>query len=118
MASAVLKPMPRMSRARTEATGFEAKTIHRLLEVDPKGGGFKRCDKFIAQRACCRVVSAKEAGKSCHTRRSHRRQRAACSSEISRGERGIGDEALGCVLGELAALVEEYRRVAETADDV
>jgi exodeoxyribonuclease V alpha subunit len=25
-----------------EATGFEAKTIHRLLEVDPKGGGFKR----------------------------------------------------------------------------
>ena len=26
----------------TEATGFEAKTIHRLLEVDPKGGGFKR----------------------------------------------------------------------------
>ena len=26
----------------TEATGFEARTIHRLLEVDPKGGGFKR----------------------------------------------------------------------------
>ena len=26
----------------TEATGFEAKTIHRLLEVDPKTGGFKR----------------------------------------------------------------------------
>ena len=29
-------------RCMTEATGFEAKTIHRLLEVDPKGGGFKR----------------------------------------------------------------------------
>jgi exodeoxyribonuclease V alpha subunit len=28
----------------TEATGFDAKTIHRLLEVDPKGGGFKRGD--------------------------------------------------------------------------
>ena len=28
----------------TEATGFEAKTIHRLLEVDPKRGGFKRGD--------------------------------------------------------------------------
>jgi hypothetical protein len=28
----------------TEATGFEAKTIHRLLEVNPKGGGFKRGD--------------------------------------------------------------------------
>jgi exodeoxyribonuclease V alpha subunit len=26
----------------TEATGFEAKTIHRLLEVDPKGGGLRR----------------------------------------------------------------------------
>jgi exodeoxyribonuclease V alpha subunit len=25
-----------------EATGFEAKTIHRLLEADPKAGGFKR----------------------------------------------------------------------------
>src|SRR4051812_48347716 len=28
----------------TEATGFEARTIHRLLEVDPKSGGFKRGD--------------------------------------------------------------------------
>ncbi len=28
----------------TEATGFEAKTIHRLLEVDPKGGRFRRGD--------------------------------------------------------------------------
>src|ERR1019366_4643146 len=26
----------------SEATGQEAKAIHRLLEVDPKGGGFKR----------------------------------------------------------------------------
>jgi ATP-dependent exoDNAse (exonuclease V) alpha subunit len=26
----------------TEATGFEAKTIHRLLEVDTRSGGFKR----------------------------------------------------------------------------
>jgi exodeoxyribonuclease V alpha subunit len=28
----------------TEATGFEAKTIHRILEIDPKTGGFKRGD--------------------------------------------------------------------------
>jgi hypothetical protein len=28
----------------TEATGIEAKTIHRLLEADPQGGGFKRGD--------------------------------------------------------------------------
>ena len=26
----------------TEATGFEARTIHRVLEVDPKTGGFRR----------------------------------------------------------------------------
>jgi exodeoxyribonuclease V alpha subunit len=31
-------------QAHDEATGFEAKTIHGLLEVDPKGGGFKRDD--------------------------------------------------------------------------
>src|SRR6266702_8419200 len=37
-----------------EATGFEAKTIHRLLEVDPRTGGFRRdsqnpldCDLLI-----------------------------------------------------------------------
>src|SRR6186713_1919188 len=42
----------------TEATGFEAKTIHRLLEVDPKGGGFKRgddnpldCDLLVVDEA-------------------------------------------------------------------
>ena len=33
--NATVKRMP-------EATGFEAKTIHRLLEAAPKGGGFKR----------------------------------------------------------------------------
>jgi exodeoxyribonuclease V alpha subunit len=42
----------------TEATGFEAKTIHRLLEVDPKTGGFKRgddnpleCDLLVVDEA-------------------------------------------------------------------
>ena len=41
----------------TEATGVEAKTIHRLLEVDPKSGGFKRnadnsldCDLLVVDR--------------------------------------------------------------------
>lgn len=33
----------RAAKRMAEATGFEAKTIHRL-EVDPKGGGFKRGD--------------------------------------------------------------------------
>ncbi len=35
-------PTGRAAKRMTEATGYEAKTIHRLLEVDPKGGGFKR----------------------------------------------------------------------------
>jgi len=37
-------PTGRAAKRMSEATGFEAKTIHRLLEVDPKGGGFKRSD--------------------------------------------------------------------------
>jgi exodeoxyribonuclease V alpha subunit len=39
-------PTGRAAKRMTEATGFEAKTIHRLLEVDPKGGGFKRTDDY------------------------------------------------------------------------
>jgi exodeoxyribonuclease V alpha subunit len=36
-------PTGRAAKRMSEATGFEAKTVHRLLEVDPKsGGGFKR----------------------------------------------------------------------------
>lgn len=35
-------PTGRAAKRMTEATGLEARTIHRLLEVDPKGGGFKR----------------------------------------------------------------------------
>jgi exodeoxyribonuclease V alpha subunit len=37
-------PTGRAARRMSEATGFEAKTIHRLLEVDPKGGGFRRSE--------------------------------------------------------------------------
>jgi len=35
-------PTGRAAKRMTEATGVEAKTIHRLLEVDPRSGGFKR----------------------------------------------------------------------------
>ena len=35
-------PTGRAAKRMIEATGFEAKTIHRLLEVDPRAGGFKR----------------------------------------------------------------------------
>jgi exodeoxyribonuclease V alpha subunit len=51
-------PTGRAAKRLTEATGLEAKTIHRLLEVDPKGGGFKRgddnpleCDLLVVDEA-------------------------------------------------------------------
>ena len=51
-------PTGRAAKRMTEATGFEAKTIHRLLEVDPKRGGFKRdrdnqldCDLLVVDEA-------------------------------------------------------------------
>ena len=51
-------PTGRAAKRMTEATGMEAKTIHRLLEVDPKGGGFKRdndnpldCDLLVVDEA-------------------------------------------------------------------
>src|SRR6516225_4671615 len=51
-------PTGRAAKRMTEATGFEAKTIHRLLEVDPKGGGFRRgednpldCDLLVVDEA-------------------------------------------------------------------
>jgi exodeoxyribonuclease V alpha subunit len=51
-------PTGRAAKRMTEATGVEAKTIHRLLEVDPKAGGFKRnadnpldCDLLVVDEA-------------------------------------------------------------------
>ena len=38
-------PTGRAAKRMTEATGMEAKTIHRLLEFDPKAFGFKRNDE-------------------------------------------------------------------------
>ncbi|MDN2582931.1 AAA family ATPase, partial [Aquibium sp. ELW1220] len=38
-------PTGRAAKRMTEATGMEAKTIHRLLEFDPKASGFKRGDE-------------------------------------------------------------------------
>jgi exodeoxyribonuclease V alpha subunit len=35
-------PTGRAAKRMTEATGVEAKTIHRLLEIDLSSGGFKR----------------------------------------------------------------------------
>ena len=51
-------PTGRAAKRMTEATGVEAKTIHRLLEVDPRNGGFKRnadnpldCDLLVVDEA-------------------------------------------------------------------
>jgi exodeoxyribonuclease V alpha subunit len=51
-------PTGRAAKRMSEATGFEAKTIHRLLEIDPRGGGFKRgddnpldCDLLVVDEA-------------------------------------------------------------------
>ena len=51
-------PTGRAAKRMTEATGFEARTIHRLLEVDPKSGAFKRdadnpidCDMLGGRRS-------------------------------------------------------------------
>ena len=42
MAVALAAPTGRATKRMSEATGKEAKTIHRLLEVDPQSGGFRR----------------------------------------------------------------------------
>ena len=38
-------PTGRAAKRMTEATGLEARTLHRLLEVDPRTGGFKRSEE-------------------------------------------------------------------------
>ena len=51
-------PTGRAARRMTETSGFEARTIHRLLEVDPASGGFRRdaehpvdCDLLVIDEA-------------------------------------------------------------------
>jgi exodeoxyribonuclease V alpha subunit len=51
-------PTGRAAKRMTEASGFEAKTIHRLLEVDPRTGAFKRngdnplvCDLLVVDES-------------------------------------------------------------------
>ena len=39
---ALCAPTGRAAKRLSESTGLEARTVHRLLEVDPKTGGFKR----------------------------------------------------------------------------
>ena len=51
-------PTGRAAKRMTEATGFEAKTIHRLLEVDPKSGGFKRARIRSTEWSSCERPSS------------------------------------------------------------
>jgi exodeoxyribonuclease V alpha subunit len=51
-------PTGRAAKRMSEATGRETRTIHRLLEFDPRGGGFKRneecpldCDLLVVDEA-------------------------------------------------------------------
>jgi exodeoxyribonuclease V alpha subunit len=51
-------PTGRAAKRMSEATGMEARTIHRLLEVDPKAGGFRRgpehpldCDLLVVNES-------------------------------------------------------------------
>ncbi len=44
---ALCAPTGRAAKRLTESTGLEARTIHRLLEADPKTGGFKRGEAHL-----------------------------------------------------------------------
>ncbi|WP_158744911.1 ATP-dependent RecD-like DNA helicase [Acidisphaera sp. L21] len=46
---ALCAPTGRAAKRLTESTGLEAKTIHRLLETDPKTGGFRRGPEHLLQ---------------------------------------------------------------------
>jgi exodeoxyribonuclease V alpha subunit len=56
--AALCAPTGRAAKRLSEVTGLEAKTIHRLLEVDPRTGGFRRdarrpleCDLVVVDEA-------------------------------------------------------------------
>jgi exodeoxyribonuclease V alpha subunit len=44
VAVALCAPTGRAAKRLAESTGLPARTIHRLLEADPRSGGFKRCE--------------------------------------------------------------------------
>ncbi len=54
---ALCAPTGRAAKRLSESTGLEAKTIHRLLETDPKTGGFKRSE---AHPLDCRLLVVDE----------------------------------------------------------
>ena len=55
---ALCAPTGRAAKRLSESTGLEAKTIHRLLETDPKTGGFRRTEE---QPLACDLLVVDEA---------------------------------------------------------
>ena len=62
--AALAAPTGRAAKRLSEATGLEAKTIHRLLEADPRTGGFRRnennpleCDLLVVDESSMVDVS-------------------------------------------------------------
>jgi exodeoxyribonuclease V alpha subunit len=91
-------PTGRAAKRMTEATGFEAKTIHRLLEIDPKTGGFRRdsdnpieCDPSGRRRDLdggCHADASAAAGRSRHRRLADRRRHRPASIGRTRSSPG------------------------------
>ena len=50
---ALCAPTGRAAKRLSESTGLEAKTIHRLLETDPRQGGFRRDEDRTRWPASC-----------------------------------------------------------------
>jgi exodeoxyribonuclease V alpha subunit len=74
---ALAAPTGRAAKRLSESTGMEAKTIHRLLEVDPRHGGFKRgLDKVLSDQ--CEPVSVRP------DRPDFRRRRADATQPVRR----------------------------------
>ena len=46
---ALCAPTGRAAKRLAESTGLEARTVHRLLEADPKTGGFKRGEEHLLE---------------------------------------------------------------------
>jgi exodeoxyribonuclease V alpha subunit len=55
---ALCAPTGRAAKRLTESTGLDARTIHRLLEADPRTGGFKRGEEHPL---CCDLLVVDEA---------------------------------------------------------
>ena len=79
---ALAAPTGRAAKRMTEQTGLEAKTIHRLLEIDPKHGGFSRTEDNPLDLRSARGGRDLDGGCATHERahaRPSRPMRACCS---------------------------------------